>query len=162
MTEYALIDPDVEPFNTVLGESGASLQMHIMRGTECRAGAPLEDGQWEYRLFANGAIALVLRDAVSRIPVRNELGETILASPEAISLSMNLLALKDQQQLVPLEVATRLETLYRALKEALIQEHSTLILSGLAPDLRARKPADRREGRLRPHREAHSIIQMEG
>lgn len=162
VTEYTLIDPGDAPFRAVLGDSGDSLQRHIMLGTECRAGEPLREGQWEHRLFANGAIALVFRDSDSRIQVRNELGDVILASPEAISLSMNLLALKDHRQWVPDSLIPRLDAMYIALKEALIQDRSTLILSAPGAVLSTRKPQSSGEGRVKPHREARSIIQMEG
>lgn len=162
MTQYALIDPTESPFERVLGESGQTLLRHIIRGTACRAAIPIVEEQWEYRLFANGALALALNDSETRVKVRNALGDHISASPEAISLSMNLLALKDHQQQVPPEIAGRLDMLYTALKEALILEHSTVILPALQPDLRLRKAANSNEGQLRPHREARTIIQMEG
>lgn len=162
MTAYELIEPDEQPFQALLGEIGSSIQDHILMGTQCRLGRAPQEGQWEYRAFANGALALVHRDATSRVAVTNELGSAVLASPEAVSLSVNLLALKDCQQGVTQEVFAQISTLHRALQEALLMETSTVVITKLYPDLQHRPPASRREIDLVPHREAQSILFIEG
>lgn len=161
MTSFSIIDNSDKPFCQLFGEDGDSIQRDIIFNSQVNSGQQLPEGKWEYRRYANGAIALVCADRCFKIPVETNAGESLMVSPEAISLSANLRVLQEKAEIQDGSMIDNgLLVMHQALQEAIIRDIPSILVTSMMPAIQARKPSSPKEVRVSPHAEAHSIVLM--
>ncbi|WP_122531241.1 hypothetical protein [Pseudomonas viridiflava] len=156
MTAYAIIENHDKPFNELFGDDGEAIQQDIIFSSQVHSSQRLPEGKWEYRRYANGAVALVCADTRSKIPVETNAGEVLLVSPEALSLSANLMVMHEKAHDHG-QIKRSLCVMHQALHEAIIRDIPTILITSTTPEVETRKP-NGREVRVIPHEEAQSIV----
>ena len=159
MTSFSIIENSERPFFQLFGKDGDSIQRDIIFNSQVNSGQRLPEGKWEYRHYANGAIALVCADRFFKIPVETNAGESLMVSPEAISLSANLRVLQEKAEIKDGSVCEMgLLVMHQALQDAIIRDIPSILVTSITPAIQARKPSNPQEVRVSPHAEAHSIV----
>lgn len=159
MTSFSIIENSDKPFCQLFGKDGDSIQRDIIFNSQVSSGQRLPEGKWEYRRYANGAIALVCADSFLMIPVETNAGESLMVSPEAISLSANLRVLLEKAKTKDSSASEKgLLVMHQALEEAIIRDIPSILVISVTSAIQSRKPSNPREVRVSPHAEAHSIV----
>lgn len=163
MTLYTVIDNFEKPFRQLYGPEGEEIQQNIILSSQVSSGQRLPEGKWEYRRYANGAVALVCSDRQSKLLVDNGSGESLLLSPEAISLAANLLVLNEKaEEQAYLGSQSPISVMHLALREAIIRDIPSILITSMSPEVEMRPPYSQREIKIAPHAEAEAIVLISG
>lgn len=161
MTSFSIIENSDKPFHQIFGDDGDTILQDIIFSSQVSSGQRLPEGKWEYRRYINGAVALVCADRQSKIPVETNTGEPLLVTPEAISLSANLLVLHEKaEDQARASSGTSLSVMHKALREAIIRDIPSILITSITPVIQTRQPTSPREVVVSPHDEAKSIVLM--
>lgn len=160
MTLFSIIEISDKPFLHLYGDRADAIQSSILISSNAQAGQAMPEGKWEYRRYANGAVALVCADRITRLSVDTFTGVVLQVSPEAISLAVNLQVLHECAQSASVAHQGAFRKMLLALKEALIMDQASILITAYVPQLDVRPPYSAREVTLVPHAEAKAILLM--